>query len=104
MGEISGKDFSLPQEPAPQTNDAGKFTTDIDGVYADDFIAHGTDKIPVFDVTDQEFNQNMIMGRKRLRFKSGSAAQQYHQNSKYQRPFYIRIQDSKGRQLVRKIK
>ncbi len=60
--------------------------TDVDGVYADGEKAG----VPVFDVTQAEFYDNMKSDRRRLRFTSGTAAQSYHSKSNYRRPFYIR--------------
>lgn len=80
------------------------FDTDVSDVRADDLIKQGKDEFPCFDVDDNEFYQNMQSGRRRLRFKSGSAAQKYMKGTKYNRPFYIRTKDAKGKHLVRKIK
>jgi hypothetical protein len=64
----------------------------------------GTESLPVFNVTKDEFYQNMRNGRKRLRFKSGTNAQQYMSKTKYRRPFYISYTDSDGKIYNRKIK
>jgi hypothetical protein len=70
-------------------DDSKGVKTDVDGVYADGEKTG----VPVFDVSAKEFYDNMKSTRRRLRFKSGSAAQQYHSKSKYRRPFYIRNKD-----------
>lgn len=60
--------------------------TDVEDVYAD-----GTKgDIPVFDVTPDEFNNNMKTTRRRLRFKKGSKAAEYMRKTQYNRPFWIR--------------
>lgn len=70
--------------------------TDVDGV-----LAQGEKTgIPVFDVSKDEFYQNMNYGRRRLRFKGGTSAQKYMQGTKYNRPFWIR--DPEG--YTRKVK
>jgi len=78
--------------------------TDVEGVFANDVVKHGNIEFPVFDCGEDEFYQNMVMGRKRLRFKSGSAASQYMSKTKYNRPFFIRTTDSKGQTFTRKVK
>ena len=68
--------------------------TDVENVKAD-----GTrDGLPVFNVEKDEFYQNMMHGRKRLRFKSPSVTQ-YMQQTRYKRPFYISHEDH-----IRKVK
>jgi len=76
---ISDKDQST---SAPD----GKFKTDVDGVYADG----EKQGFPVFDIDPDEFFKNMKADRRRLRFKSDSAAASYHRNTKYRRPFWVR--------------
>lgn len=78
--------------------------TDVDGVNADDVVKQGTERFPVFDVGFGEFHQNMEMGRRRLRFKTGSKAQQYMQGTKYRRAFYVRHTDDKGKKYIRRVK
>jgi hypothetical protein len=46
--------------------------------------------LPVFDVTPQEFYNNMKLDRRKLVFKRGTPAQQYHSRTNYKQPFYIR--------------
>lgn len=92
------------QEPQDQEQQEPQgFETDVEGVKAADVIKQGTNEFPVFDCTEDEFYQNMQHGRKRLRFKSGSAASQYMAGTKYKRPFYIRTTTDKGT-YTRKIK
>jgi hypothetical protein len=79
------------------------YDTDVEGVKSQDIMKHGHNEFPVFDCTENEFYQNMQNGRKRLRFKSGSAASQYMSGTKYKRPFYIRTTTPKGT-FTRKIK
>lgn len=80
------------------------YETDVPDVRADDIVRQGKDEFPCFDVTQDEFNQNMQDGRRRLRWKNGSAAQKYMSGTKYNRPFYVRTTDSSGKKYVRKIK
>jgi hypothetical protein len=80
------------------------YETDVADVRSDDIIRQGKDEFPCFDVTQDEFNQNMQDGRRRLRWKNGSPAQKYMSGTKYNRPFYVRTTDSAGKTYVRKIK
>ncbi len=100
----SGSLASMPNQPHGQaaqdhevrTTDGG-FPTDVDGVTADgEKEGH-----PVFDVSAEEFYNNMKQDRRRLRFGSGTKAQQYHSSTKYNRPFYIR---NKADGYLRKVK
>ena len=81
-----------------------QYATDVTGVKCDDQVRIGTDKFPCFDVTQDEFYQNMQDGRRRLRFSKGSNCQKYMQGTKYNRPFFIRHTDDRGKTYVRKIK
>jgi hypothetical protein len=84
------------QDLAVRTPEGG-FATDVEGLNADgEKEGH-----PVFDVTPEEFYDNMKMDRRRLRFKQGSNAQKYHSGTRYNRPFYIR---NKADGYLRKIK
>ena len=56
--------------------------TDVDDVFADGEKMG----MPVFNVSRDEFYQNMKHGRKRLRLATGSKGQEYMQKTKYQRP------------------
>jgi len=75
------------------------FDTDVPDVKADG----EKNGLPVFKVGKDEFYQNMSHGRKRLRFKSGTGAQQYMQKTKYKNPFWISHDDEKGQTWTRKI-
>ena len=82
------------------TGEPGKVETNVDGVFADGEKTG----FPVFDVTRDEFNQNMDFGRKRLRFKGGTPVQQYMRGTRYSQPFWIAHKNDKGERYVRKIK
>ena len=81
-----------------------QYDTDVKGVKSDDQVRVGTDKFPCFDVSQNDFYQNMQDGRRRLRFAKGSNCQKYMQGTKYNRPFFIRHTDDRGKTYVRKIK
>ena len=103
MGEFTSGDeppVNIPDKEKQTTS----FTTDVEGVNADREIKQGNVSFPCFDVSKHEFYQNMEAGRRRLRFKNGTNAQQYHSKSKYQRPFYISYTDTQGKTFQRKIK
>lgn len=107
MGELSGNGQGIqgeklagdhavdtgevtPKDAAPADGEGGEqpkgVPTDVDGVFAD-----GTKgDAPVFDVTPEEFMNNMKMDRRRLRFKNGSKAAEYMRQTRYNRPFWIR--------------
>lgn len=98
MGELSGNgggftqgekltgDHAVTTPKAPDGAEPQGVKTDVDGVYA-----HGEKNgVPVFDVSSKEFYRNMKQDRKRLRFQGGTPAADYHRNSKYRRPFYVR--------------
>lgn len=70
-----------PKKEAPKG-----YATDVEDVFADG----SKGDIPVFDVSPEEFNNNMKMTRRRLRFKQGSKAAEYMRKTKYTRPFWIR--------------
>lgn len=91
------------QPDVEEKDEVQEYDTDVEGVKAADVVRQGTNEFPVFDCTEDEFYQNMTHGRKRLRFKSGSAAQAYMGGTKYKKPFYIRTQTKKGT-FTRKIK
>jgi len=80
------------------------FQTDVDGVKSQGSIKRGKDEFPCFDVSYKEFYQNMEGGRRRIRFDRDTPQQKYFQKSKYQRKFYIKYTDDKGKALVRPIK
>lgn len=90
-GNIQQQKIAADHEPKAPEKEQGQeepkgVPTDVDGVYAD------AEKMgmPVFDVTPEEFYNNMKMDRKRLRFKNGTKVQQYYRNTRYSRPFWIR--------------
>ena len=102
MGEISGTFDDSPEsliakDNAVSTPPDGKVKTDVDNVFADGEY-RGT---PVFDVSTDDFYNNMKQDRKRLRFKTGSVAGDYMRKTKYKIPFYIRNKDDG---YLRKIK
>lgn len=104
MGEFTS-DHEPPENASDKEEDQPtSFATDVEGVNANSEVKQGNVSFPCFDVTKGEFYQNMQAGRRRLRFKSGTDAQQYHSKSKYQRPFYVSYTDSKGKTFQRKIK
>ncbi len=92
------------QSDEPKADEPERFATDVEGVTSDSEQFIGKDSFPVFKVGKNEFYQNMNYGRKRLRFKSGTNAQQYMSGTNYQRPFYITYTDSKGKTYSRRIK
>ena len=86
-----------------QTAASDKIASDVpNGIPTDvpDVFANGErNGLPVFDVSQDEFYQNMNFGRKRLRFGAGTPVQQYMQKTRYNRPFMIRHNE-----YVRKVK
>lgn len=103
MFDAPGEPVNKPDEVEEVENTEEGFSTDVEGVRAQDVVKQGHNEFPVFDCTENEFYQNMNHGRKRLRFKSGTAAQQYMSGTKYKKPFYIRTTTDKGT-YTRKIK
>ena len=100
VSDILGMDKK--EEPSQKETE---FKTDVADVTADDVIKRGNDEYPVFDIDKRSFHQNMEGGRRRIRFPSGSKAQQYMQKSRYNRDFYVRYKDdTDGKEYVRKIK
>jgi hypothetical protein len=104
MGEFTGSknvDAHQTMAAADVAVAAGKFQTDVKGVFADG-EKQGQ---PVFDVSHGEFHSNMTHGRKRLRLKSGTAGQQYMVQTKYNRPFWMSYKDPKSGEIwTRKVK
>lgn len=97
MGELSGAGISNVQGEklsgdqavnTPKSDDGAPkgVPTDVEGIFADG----EKNGMPVFDVTPEEFFNNMKMDRKRLRFSNDSNATKYMKNTKYARPFWIR--------------
>ena len=80
------------------------YETDVPDVRSDDIVRQGKDEFPCFDVSADEFNQNMQDGRRRIRWKNGSSAQKYMTGTKYNRSFFVRHTDDNGKKFVRKIK
>lgn len=80
------------------------FETDVEGVKADGFVQHGATKFPKFNVSHQEFYQNMQDGRRRLRWKQDTPAAVYMAQTKYRNPFYVSYTDNDGKTYTRKIK
>lgn len=105
MGELTsggidpGREADLTRV-AVQVNDPGKVPTDVDGVFADG----QRNNLPVFDIEHDDFYNNMKADRKRVRFKTDTAATSYLRGTRYNRPFYLRTTDDKGNQLLRKVK
>lgn len=100
-GEVEGVEASA--EAGTEEQIPG-YETDVPDVRADDIVRQGKDEFPCFDVSADEFHQNMQDGRRRLRWKNGSAAQKYMSGTKYNRSFYVRHTDGAGKKYVRKIK
>jgi hypothetical protein len=95
---------ALDKEQAVDAPVDNKFETDVPEVKADAQVKVGTEVYPVFDVDSEAFNQNMMHGRKRIRFKTGTPAAEYMRASRYNRPFYIRNTDARGQKFTRRIK
>jgi len=103
MGEISGiNDVGDGVDPgakiAADTAAIDKpdgVKTDVEGVFAQ----AEKQGMPVFDVSKDEFYQNMNYGRRRLRFKGGTPASQYMRGTKYNRSFWIREPDGYTRKV-----
>lgn len=70
---------------ATQSENIGKIETDVPNVFADAL----KDNLPVFDVSKDDFYNNMKAERKRIRLSTEHAAN-YHKNTKYNRPFFLR--------------
>ncbi len=89
MGELAGTDVNTSPEVQIKQDLAavdGKIETDVEGIFAD--AEKGG--CPVFDVSKEEFYNNMKLDRKRLRFKRDSVVSKYMRSTKYNRPFYVR--------------
>lgn len=105
MGELAGNFQDSPEGQIAKDRDQavevpdGKVETGIKDCYAD--AVNKRDNLPVFKVGHGEFYQNMNYGRQRIRFKSGSGAQQYMKGSRYKQSFWIQ-HDKDG--YMRKIK
>ncbi len=91
MGELSGTFQDSPEGQIAKDNQVveppdGKVVTDVTDCFADGEFRGSL----VFDVSKQEFYDNMRADRQRLRFKSGTPAQTYYSNTSYKVPFFIR--------------
>lgn len=101
MGELTSGG-STPADDAASIRDKVEtspdgFDTDVPGVKA-----QGTKNgLPVFDVEENEFYNNMKADRKRLRFNSDAPVSQYLRQTKYNQSFFIRTKDNK---FMRKVK
>jgi len=106
MGEFTGGDYDYPSTVAAKdneiTNTPDQVATDVEGIFANG--QYNKDRLFIFDVPENEFDQNSEAGRRRMRFKSGSTVQQYLQKSKYTVPFYIRTTRSDGKSYIRRVK
>jgi hypothetical protein len=105
MGEAMGIDGS-PEALAAKDNaisgdndEQQGVKTDVDGVFADGEKMG----MPVFNVSKDEFYQNMKFGRKRLRLSTGSKGQEYMQKTQYNRPFWL-AHDDNGQVWTRKVR
>jgi hypothetical protein len=97
MSELSGNGSSSVQDKIAGDHAVtpGEFETDVKDVFADGL----KNDMPVFNVSKDEFHQNMAYGRRRLRFKTDTSVQKYMKGTRYNRPFWI---ESDG--YVRKVK
>jgi hypothetical protein len=93
MGELTGTFGSADSPEVTMQRDRGvdtppeKVKTHVDGVFAD--AVNKKDNLPVFKVSHQEFFQNMMNGRQRIRFKTGTNPQKFMQGSKYKQSFWV---------------
>ena len=76
------------------------FDSGLEGIKADG----EKDGVPIFDVSKNDFYQNMSYGRKRLRFDQGTNVQKFHSGTHYKKPFFIKHKNADdGREYIRKI-
>jgi hypothetical protein len=98
-GEFTGSEthdtINTAAQTATQAENPGKVETDVSGVFADGL----KDDLPIFNVSDSDFNNNMKVDRKRIRLSTPHAAE-YHRNTKYNRPFWLRNDSG----YIRKVK
>lgn len=59
---------------------------------------------PVFDVSKDEFFNNMRRDRNRMRFANKSKISKFMQTNNYRKPVFMRYTDPNGQQYVSKIK
>lgn len=104
QGDSHERRAAMDKDQAVDAPDDSKFDTDVPDVKADSQVNVGTETYPVFDVSDAEFHQNMMWGRKRVRFNNETPAANYMKGSRYNRPFYIRNTDAQGNKYTRRIK
>lgn len=104
MGAFTGDNSPPVNQPETVEQDERGIPTDVEGVFAKDKRVDGGNEFPVFDVEESDFFNNMTDNRKRLRFKSGSPAQEYLRGTHYKIPFFIRHTNSDGKSFIRKIK
>ena len=102
MGEFT--DGFSPSDVAASDNaiTTTAIPTDVEGLSADG--QYKKDRLFIFDVPENEFDQNSESGRRRMRFKTGSKAQTYLASTKYTVPFYIRTTRTNGKEYIRKVK
>ena len=74
----------------------GNIETEVEGVFASDKIQVGMDDFYVFDVTPEEFAQNVTRGRNRISFDADSPAGRYMNNGNFNKKFHIQIKDQYG--------
>ena len=87
MSEIGGniRPEDLAAKDHAVTGELGKVKTCV----ADCFADGEKGGLPVFNVSKDEFHQNMRHGRKRVRFKNGTSASKYMAGSMYKQAFHI---------------
>lgn len=72
----------------------------VEGVKADDMH----NEVPVFDVDEKSFFNNMKMERNRMRFPNGSGVSKFMQGTRYRKPFFMRYTNGKGEKFLKKVK
>jgi hypothetical protein len=102
MGELIG-DLKTLNNTGPKIENV-KFETDVPGIHADGYVEHKGIKHPKFNVTKDEFWQNQVDGRRRLRFPKTDSVSGYMRNTKYKNPFYISYTEDNGRSYTRRVK
>lgn len=103
MGEFTSGgtlDNALDAQRTEISDTENGFPTDVEGI-----SAHGSkDGMPVFNVEEDDFYNNMKSDRKRLRFKSDNPVSQYLKSTYYKKPFYIATTNKDGQTFLRKVK
>ena len=88
-------------EGNPEDYEEDGFDTGLEGIKADG----EKDGVPIFDVSKNDFYQNMSYGRQRLRFSQGTNVQKFHSGTHYKKPFFIKHKSKDdGREYMRKVK